>query len=45
VDRTVHVGRRIRPVDFHEVRDRRIGPIFSYVLLEALIGVPGSTVP
>jgi outer membrane receptor for ferrienterochelin and colicins len=29
-DRTVYVDRRTGPVDFHEVRDRRIGPIFSF---------------
>lgn len=28
-DRTVYVDRRTGPVDFHEVRDRRIGPIFA----------------
>ncbi|GAB6194866.1 TonB-dependent receptor plug domain-containing protein [Lysobacter xanthus] len=28
-DRYVYVGRRTGPVDFHEVRDRRIGPILS----------------
>jgi hypothetical protein len=29
-DRTVYVDRRTGPVDFHEVRNRRIGPIFSF---------------
>jgi outer membrane receptor for ferrienterochelin and colicins len=29
-DRTVYVDRRTGPVDFYEVRDRRIGPIFSF---------------
>ena len=29
-DRTVYVDRRTGPVDYHERRDRRIGPIFSF---------------
>jgi len=29
-DRTVYVGRRTGPVDFYEIRDRTIGPIFSF---------------
>ncbi|MFC5578273.1 TonB-dependent receptor plug domain-containing protein [Lysobacter niabensis] len=29
-DRTVYVDRRTGPVDFHELRDRRIGPIFAF---------------
>ena len=28
-DRTVYVDRRTGPVDFHEMRNRRIGPIYS----------------
>lgn len=31
-DRTVYVDRRTGPVDFHERRDRRIGPIFSFAV-------------
>jgi hypothetical protein len=29
-NRTVYTGRRTDPVDFIEVRDRQIGPIFSF---------------
>lgn len=29
-DRTVYAGRRTGPVDFHQVTDRRIGPILSF---------------
>ena len=29
-DRYVHLGRRTDPLDYHEVRDRRIGPIFAF---------------
>ena len=28
-DRTVYVDRRTGPIDFHEMRNRRIGPIYS----------------
>lgn len=31
-DRTVHTGRRDGPIDYTERRDRRIGPIFSFVV-------------
>lgn len=31
-DRVVYVDRRTGPVDFHEVRDRRIGPILSFTV-------------
>jgi outer membrane receptor for ferrienterochelin and colicins len=29
-DRTVFTGRRTGPIAFTEIRDRRIGPIFSF---------------
>ena len=28
-DRTVYVDRRTGPIDFHEMRNRTIGPIYS----------------
>ena len=31
-DRFVYTGRRTGPLDFHEVRDRRIGPVFSFAV-------------
>lgn len=31
-DRTVHTGRRDSAIDYYERRDRRIGPVFSFVV-------------